>query len=281
MYSEFSWESNKKEKIQGYSWQPQNHPKAAVIIVHGLGEHSNRYKHVIDFFNSNHIAVYSFDIIGHGKSGGKRGHADSYDAIVSDIMRTLSIVKKENAGIPVFVYGHSLGGALALYMALRTKPEVNGYIITSPGLIPADPPVGLRLFLAKSMDKIWPSFTLNNKLYRPGLSRDTSVVDAYNADPLVHPLISTRLGMQFLTKGTWVIAQANELSNPTLLMQGTQDRLVDPAGTKRFSENAPKTLLTYKEWDGYYHELHNEPEKNLVLEAILSWINKNLSERNN
>lgn len=281
MHSEFSWETIKKEKIQGYSWQPTDKARAAVIIVHGLGEHSFRYKHVIDFFNSNHVAVYSFDVIGHGKSGGKRGHADSYDAIVCDITRTLSFVKNENAGVPVFLYGHSLGGALALYTALRTKPEVNGYIVTSPGLIPADPPVGLRLFLAKLMDKIWPSFTLDNQLYRPGLSRDTSVVDAYNADPLVHPFISARLGMQFLTKGSWIIAHANELSNPTLLMQGTEDRLVDPIGAKRFSEDAPKNLLTYKEWNGYYHELHNEPQKDQVLEAILSWMNKCIRERKN
>lgn len=275
MQKELSWKTCKQEEIKGFSWKPKGIVNASLILIHGLGEHSQRYNHVIEFFNKNNISVYALDLIGHGQSAGKRGHADSYDMIASDILHLISIARSENKNVPIFLYGHSLGGALALYIALKMKPEIAGYIVTSPGLIPANPPQGFRLFLAKTMNILGPSFTLDNKLYRPGLSRDEKVVEAYNADPLVHPMISARLGMQLLNNGNWMIDHASELSSPTLLMQGSADKLVDPNGSRQFSEKAPRKYLTYKEWNGFYHELHNEPEKGRVLDFILGWIRNN------
>jgi alpha-beta hydrolase superfamily lysophospholipase len=119
--------------------------------------------------------------------------------------------------------------------------------------------------------------TMDNGLYLPGLARDEKVVEAYKNDPLVTRKVSARLGMELIEKGAWILKHANELDIPLLLMQGTEDKLVNPQGSEEFNAKAPKQWITYKEWKGFFHELHNEPEKMDVLNFELDWIKKQLS----
>lgn len=273
----FSMQSGSGLIIHAQEWKPAGNIKAVIILVHGLGEHCGRYKHVAEFYNNNGITVLSFDHIGHGKSEGIRGHELSYDSTCDDIQMLMDTAKTEYPGLPIFLYGHSLGAAQVLYMILSRKPQIEGAIATSPVLQPAVAPSVLKVTLARLLNKIMPAFTMENDLDLDALSRDENVVKAYKDDPLVTGKISARLGLELLGKGSWIFANAGALNIPLLLMQGSEDRIVDPKCSAKFGACAPKQWITFKEWQGFYHELHNEPEKKDVLDHQLSWITKQLS----
>jgi len=273
---EFSWQTSDNLKIFAQVWQPEKTVRAVIALVHGLGEHCNRYAHVAEFYNQQGIAVVSFDLRGHGRSEGPRGHAPSYDVICDDIQQLLDEAAKRYPEKPIFLYGHSLGGALVLYFTLKRKPAIQGVIATSPGLETAQPVKGVKLVMGRMMNVIFPTFSMTNDLDLSGLSRDPEVAKAYTADPLVHGMISARLGMELLDNGQYVIAHAAEFPLPLLVMVGTADRLVNPAAVATFAEKAPKST-TFKSWEGHYHELHNEPDKQDVLTYESGWIDAQLA----
>ncbi|MDP3450354.1 MAG: alpha/beta hydrolase, partial [Anaerolineaceae bacterium] len=179
-------------------------------------------------------------------------------------------------GLPVFIYGHSLGGNLTLYYCLTQNPQIKGAIVTSPGLATAAPVPPVKLALGKLMYNLMPAMQMDNGLLRSGLSRDPEVEKIYSNDPLVHPKISARLALDLINNGKFIIDHAAEFPIPLLLMQGTGDYIVNPPMTKTFANAAPLSKITFKEWDGYYHELHNEPEKAQVLKTITDWLDLEL-----
>lgn len=255
-------------------WKPEKKAKAVVALVHGHGEYSGRYQHVADFYTKNGLAVISFDLFGHGKSGGQRGHLPEDNAYLSSIDNLLVYASTQYPNLPVFLRGHSLGGELVLWYALDRKPKINGIISTAPLLASFEPVPPLKLFLAKTMNFIYPSFSMKSEINTEALSKDKSVITNYTADPLVHGIISARLGWTILEKGKWLIVHATEFPLPLLLMVGANDRIVDRSSIDKFAEQVPD--IDYKIWDGLYHELHNEPEKEAVLKFELNWINKHL-----
>jgi len=272
--SEFSWQSQDGLSFFGQEWRPEGSARAAVVLIHGLGEHSGRYQHVADYFTRRGLGVVALDHRGHGRTGGKRGHG-SYDAILDDIQHLIQEAEKRYPGLPVILYGHSLGGALVLYYALKRKPHLKGVISTAPGLIPANASGG-QIALAKIMSAIAPGFQINNGLDVTGLSHDPETARAYTADPLVHPKISARLGLDLMQNGQWVIEHAADFPLPLLLLQGSADRLVNPAGARQFAAGLAGKV-TYKVYDGWYHELHNEVEKETVLADMVAWIDQILA----
>lgn len=269
--SEFSWQSQDGLQFFGQEWRPEGGARAVVVLIHGLGEHSGRYQHVADYFTQHGLGVVALDHRGHGRTGGKRGHG-SYDAILDDIQHLIQEAEKRYPGLPVILYGHSLGGALVLYYALKRRPQVKGVISTAPGLIPANASGG-QIALAKIMSAIAPGFQIDNGLDVSGLSHDPETARAYTADPLVHPKISARLGLDLMQNGQWVIEHAAEFPLPLLLLQGSADRLVNPAGARQFAAGLAGKV-TYKVYDGWYHELHNEVEKETVLADMVAWIDQ-------
>lgn len=269
--SEFSWQSQDGLQFFGQEWRPESGARAVVALIHGLGEHSGRYQHVADYFTQHGLGVVALDHRGHGRTGGKRGHG-SYDAILDDIQHLIQEAEKRYPGLPVILYGHSLGGALVLYYALKRRPQVKGVISTAPGLIPANASGG-QIALAKIMSAIAPGFQIDNGLDVSGLSHDPETARAYTADPLVHPKISARLGLDLMQNGQWVIEHAAEFPLPLLLLQGSADRLVNPAGARQFAAGLAGKV-TYKVYDGWYHELHNEVEKETVLADMVAWIDQ-------
>jgi alpha-beta hydrolase superfamily lysophospholipase len=273
-HSEFTWQSKDNLQFYAQEWRPDGEIRAAIGLVHGLGEHSGRYQHVAEFFNQHGIGVVAMDYRGHGRTAGIRGHG-SYDAISEDIDHLLEETSKRYPGLPIFLYGHSLGGALVLYYTLKRRPTLKGVICTSPGLIPAQDPGG-KIILAKIMSAVYPSFTMVNGLDISGLSHDTSVSKAYKADPLVHDKVSARLGLDLVQDGQWIIKHGSDFPLPLLLMQGSADRLVNPTGTIEFAAGGNGNF-TFKLLDGLYHELHNEIEKEAVLGEMVAWIDRQLA----
>ena len=257
--------------LRGRGWAPGAEAKAVVCLVHGLGEHCGRYAHVAEAFNRAGYALMTCDLRGHGKSEGKRGHAANYTALMDDIFQLLETAKEQYPDLPVFLYGHSLGGNLAIHYALRRLPKLAGIVATAPLFRPAAKPPAWKMALLRAMVGVWPSLSISSALEMAALSRDSKVVQAYRNDPLTHDWISARLAVDMLRYGKWNMMHAADLPSPLLLMHGTADRITSPTASREFALRAD-AACTLKMWDGLYHELHNEPEQNQVLDYMLEWV---------
>lgn len=273
---EYTWKSKDGMNLYVHLWAPDGDVRGAIVLVHGLGEHCMRYQHVAEKFTNAGYAVLGFDHRGHGRSEGKRGHISSYDAVMDDIQHQFDEIAKLYPKKPLFLYGHSMGGSFSLYFLLTRKPTLAGAIVTSPGLAVAKPLPPATVFLGKVMSRLNPSMQMSNGLDRSGLSRDPQVIQVYTNDPLVHGFISAKLGMDMLSNGQWMVEHAAEVSVPLLLMQGSADRLVSPPTTEKFASRVTRPDFTFKMWDGYYHELHNEPEKEEILQTMIDWLNQHI-----
>lgn len=275
---ESGWENEADLKFFVRSWVPDKKPKAVVALVHGHGEHTGRYAHVGEAFTRAGYALTAFDLRGHGKSGGPRGHTPDYEALMDDIAAFLGLVAGRYPKLPVFLYGHSTGGNLVLNFALRRKPDVVGVIATDPWLKLAFDVPAARIILARVMDRIAPGFTQNSGLETAAISRDPEIVKAYVNDPLVHEKITVRFYMVIHKSGLWAIEHAAEFPVPLLLMHGTGDRLTSWQASHEFAERAGK-IATWRAWDGWYHEIHNEPEKVKVLKVMTDWMDQRLKKK--
>jgi acylglycerol lipase len=268
---EFTRQSPDKLQFYFQGWEPEASLRAVVCLVHGLGEHTGRYAHVAAALNEAGYAMLGFDLRGHGKSEGLRGHTPTYDALMDDIGRLLDEAAQRYPGKAQFIYGHSLGGNLVLNYALRRKPSLAGVVSTSPAIRVANPLPATQLTLAKVMNRLQPTMQMPNGLALDGLARDPEVIRAYMSDPLVHNKISVRLAVEMLRAGEWALAHAAEFPLPLLLVHGSADQLTSAAATQEFAGKV-RGDCTLKLWDGFYHETHNEPEKVEVLGFMVAWI---------
>jgi alpha-beta hydrolase superfamily lysophospholipase len=251
-----------------------DNPKAVIVLIHGIGEHTGRYDHVGLVLAEKGYVLAGFDMRGHGKSGGPKGHTPSYDSLLDDINVFLMQVEKRFPGQRYFLFGHSMGGNLVLNYALRCKSNLQGVIATSPWLKLAFEPPTSKVMLARLMNTLAPGFTQTSGLDTKALSRDATVVTAYENDPLVHNKISARLFISMYESGLWALDHAAEFPLPLLLMQGSADRLDSLDATKEFATKAG-AKVTLRVWDGFFHELHNEPGKAEVFKMIVEWLEKN------
>lgn len=276
-HEEFYWQSKPGQKIFAQAWVPAQ-VQGVVALVHGLGEHSGRYAHVARRFNEAGLAVFALDLPGHGRTEGKRG-VGSFEACFNEVDHLLGEARQRFPNQPIFLYGHSMGAAITLKYILARKPKISGAIITSPPLaaVSVSP---VKYNLARILSRITPDLTMANGLNVQHISRDAQVVSAYQADPLVHPQISTRLGWDLLSAGDWIRVHAAELTLPLLLVHGSSDLICNSSGSQDFAGRAPASLVTLKLWDGLYHETHNDPEKDEVLAYSLAWIIQHRSPEN-
>ncbi len=270
---EFGWKTGDGLQLYAQGWQPETEIKAVVCLVHGLGEHGGRYAHLAAFLSQAGYVLLVSDLRGHGKSQGQRGYASSFGVLLDDISHLLEEAAKRHPGRPHFLYGHSLGGSLVLDYALRRRPQLAGVIATGPVLRTAFEPPAWKVTLGKIMYRLWPALSMSNELDRQGLSRDPKVVRAYNSDPLVHDRVTARLGIDLLQSGLWAMEHAAEFPLPLLLMHGAADRITSAQASREFAAKAGDRC-TLKIWDGLYHEIHNEPEKEHVFAFLLEWLKR-------
>lgn len=268
----WDWRTVDTLKMFAQKWMPEKDFKASIILVHGFGEHSSRYEHLAEFYCQHSIQVLTYDLRGHGRSEGPRGYIPTPTAYYDDLSEFIKNVKDSVSGKPVFLYGHSMGGMIVLDYVLKYKPTFIGVIATSPLIDTATPMSESTLKLARTLNKIAPKFAMDSGLDRSGLSRDQKVVDAYNADPYIFGKATTRLGVYLADTKVYLQKHASEFSLPLLTMVGSADRIVSKPEVDKFMSANPKA--TYKVWDGFYHELHNEPEKAQVFDYTLAWIKK-------
>ncbi len=270
-YTEFEFSLNEQGVLYAREWQTESKPRGVICLVHGLGEHSGRYANVALKLTGAGYNLLTFDQRGHGKSLGRRGHTPSYATLMDDIDCFIRESLKRFPNLPTFLYGHSLGGNLVLNYILRRQPNFAGVIVTSPWLkLTVELPVFIRPFLIL-LNKLWPTFSISNGLSLNSLSRDHNVVDAYKVDPLVHNRISIRLFVTMDQAGRWAMENAAQFNLPLLLMHGGGDRITSPEATQQFASSVQKDC-TLKIWPGLFHELHNEPEKEEILDYITQWL---------
>lgn len=277
---EFDWKTNPDQcKIYGKCWLPNpNKPiKAMVCLVHGFAEHINRYQYVAEFLNKNGFGLISYDQRGHGKSEGKRGDTPSYEASLENIRELLALASKEFENIPLFLYGHSMGGGMVANYILEKKPEyLKGVIITSPWLRLAFNPPAIKMWLAKMIVKIYPLYSEKSDLDVSGLSTDPAVGIAYKNDSLVHQKITARLLLGVVKAGEDCLKKAKEFHLPLLLMHGTADPITSYKASADFASKVNPEKITFISWENLRHELHNEVKKDEILQKITDWLEKQL-----
>jgi alpha-beta hydrolase superfamily lysophospholipase len=252
-------------------WIPDK-VKGTIVIVHGIGEHIGRYAAIAKEFNRAGYAVFGFDLPGHGHSGGKRGVLPPLEKLLDIISNRLNDAAQCYPHTPHFLYGHSLGGSLVLDYDIRRKPVLSGIIASGVPFKVYQKVPGIKLFLVNLLSGIAPSITMDTGLDLTSLSSDPAVVEAYKTDPLVHSQGSVSFGAYLLKGGPWLLDHANEFPPvPLLLMQGSEDHIVSTEAVRSFAQRC-SSPITYKEWTGFLHEIHHEPDKDQVYKFKIDWL---------
>ncbi len=256
-------------------WRPDGAPRATLAIVHGFGEHSGRYMNVVQHFVPRGYAIYGLDHRGHGRSPGPRGHINAWDEYRDDVRAFTQLAAAQEPQIPVFLWGHSLGGLIALEYALHYPEGLRGVIASAPllGQAGVSP---ILIALARVLSRLAPKFSLSTGLDATTLSRDPAVAPAYTSDPLVHSLATPRLSTEITAAQEWTLAHAGEWRLPLLLFFGTADRLVPPANTRRFFDAVTWADKQKIEYEGAYHEVHNDIIYPQVMADVDQWLEVHL-----
>jgi len=260
------------------AWLPE-HLAAIVVVAHGYAEHSGRYLHVAEYLAAQGIATFALDQRGHGHSEGERALIGRLADCVGDLAQFIGQVRAEYPArqaqgrpAPLFVLGHSMGGAIALQYALTYPQSVNG-LITSGAFVqsaaPAPPWLRALLRLLSWGAPRLPVQPLEAAL----LSRDPAVVSAYDDDPMVYRgKVKARMLDVLLSAGPLVLAQAGRLTLPLLILHGGDDKIAAPEGSRRLHALAGASDKTLRIYQGFYHEILNEPERQQVLDDLTAWV---------
>lgn len=252
---------------------PIEQPKAVVGLIHGFTEHTGRYIHVAEFLNENGFAVAAYDLPGHGNTPGKRGHVDTYDALLDSVQTLLDFIRAQYPDAPVFLFGHSIGGNILANFLIRRKPDIQGAVLQGSWLRMPREPSKVKVGLARLMRNIYPAMQISAKedMIPETMSRDPAVVAAYRTDPLNHGKITPTWFFSTLEAQSYALTHAAEISVPTLVMHGTDDQAAPSSGSEDLVRNGGKNL-TLKLWPGLYHGLHDEPEKHEVMQYMVDWM---------
>ncbi|MCJ7456706.1 alpha/beta hydrolase [Candidatus Bathyarchaeota archaeon] len=271
-HMESSFEGARGTQIYYQAWTPTGRPTATLVMIHGQGDHCGRYAHVAEYMARRNYSIWAQDLRGHGKSGGKRGHVDSFDDYLVDTDRLIRIGKEHDRSSTTILLGHSLGGLLATRFAEERGSELAGLIATAPLFALKMKLPAWKKFIGRTLSSIIPTLTLRTGLDANLLSHDRKIVRDYTGDPLVHGVASARFYTEFLRGADETVNGADQLTLPCLIMHGGADGIVDSSATVGFFKKIASSDKTLKVYDGFYHEILNEPGKESVLGDISTWL---------
>ncbi len=258
-------------------WHPEQAATADVILVHGLGEHIGRYDHVAKALNQAGYAFWAFDNLGHGRSDGQRGHIENWSDYTENIRLFLAMVREQTPDRPLFIYGHSLGALMVLSYLLNQPERLCGLVVSGPPIQPVGVEKPWLAAFARAFSQLLPRLSLNLGLGGESLSRDSKVVRRALADPLMHSVATLRWGTETMAAIATVRSNVSQLVYPTLIIHGAADAISDVQGSHELFEalsQKDKTLLVYPD---NYHELHNDLDREQVLQDIITWLNDHRS----
>jgi acylglycerol lipase len=265
----------RRRQIFWQAWSPDERPGALVFISHGAGEHSDRYGHVADALVADGLAVYAVDHRGHGRSSGPRALIERVDYAVDDLDQLVSQGIEEHPNTPVYLLGHSMGATIALRYASLHQERLAGLIL-SGALAAIEAPGSLRA-AGKLLSAVTPRVGLiqvDPKL----VSRNPGVVSAYVSDSLVfHGKLPARTVAQMASVIDALPESVQSITIPALILYGTEDRLCPPAGSAMVADRIGSADTTVTAYEGLYHEILNEPERDAVLADICAWIDDRLA----
>jgi acylglycerol lipase len=253
-------------------WLPEREPVGVVVVVHGIHEHSGRYAKLAGDLNRHGYAVYAVDLRGHGRSDGDRALIRTFDDYLDDAEMLLARVAAAQPGKPLFLLGHSMGGSVAALLAILRPPNVRGMILSAPAVLVAGGIFPVLRRLASVVSVVWPTL----RLVRLGcrfISRDPAVVEGFKNDPLVfHGRFPVRTGAEILRAAKRIQAGAKDLTLPLLILHGTGDFVTDPRGSRLLASRAGSADKTLRLYNGLYHEVFSEPERNQVVADLVAWL---------
>ncbi len=257
-------------------WTPESAPKALLLLVHGAGEHSERYRPLARYFTRHGYAIAALDHPGHGKSEGRYGHVERFDDFVS----TLDIFQRKVTGdfpqLPQILLGHSMGGLISSLYLLRNQQNVVACVMSGPAIKTDIEPGYLQLLLIRCLSMVAPKSGVL-QLDAAGVSRDPAVVAAYVSDPLVnHDKMSARMVAELFAGMKQVQAEAGQITLPLLLLHGGADVMASPEGSRFLYEHVSSADKTLEIFPGLFHEIFNEPEHEAIFATVLEWCDKRL-----
>ena len=279
MYQNFLLSRKSTTKLTGYKWDVKE-PEGVVCLIHGIGEHAGRYDRIAYMFSQHNIAMVGMDLRGHGFSSGKRGHTAPRSQILEDMDELLEYINCNFPGLPIIMYGHSLGGNLALDYRRRGKQRTlpHAYIVTSPWItLVRKIPNYLYLF-TKVMAMVKPDFIMKSKI-NPEVLGNFEIISKQENQHLIHGNISARTAIDGFEIGEAMISgnlgkTGSEPLKPLLLMHGSADRICSPESSRILAEKE-SSLCQYVEWEGFFHEIHNGnavSDGEEVIQTIIQWM---------
>jgi alpha-beta hydrolase superfamily lysophospholipase len=273
IHQTYQWFSNDGTPLFGQSWVPESKPDKAIVIIHGIGEHSGIYADWANKFVEKNIAVISFDYRGNGKSGGKRGFCFNFNDLLNDIDVITTETEKMFSGIPKIMYGHSLGGNLALNYIMRKKTIFQKAVISSPWLTLSMKISSTKMFFGQFLNYVYPDFTFRAPIHSKDLSRNPELGINHKKDSLIHNKITPRLFFETNKAGEWAMKNPQKLTSPILLMHGETDKITSCESSREFASITIK-YTQLKIWKDYLHELHFDENNQQVFNFVLNWVNE-------
>ena len=269
IYFESSFSASDKIKHYMQGWKPDDNPKAIICLIHGIGEHTGRYDQWAERFSEEGYIFVGFDLRGHGKSEGKRGHFNSIGKLFSDMNIFIKKIKIMFPGIPLILYGHSMGGNIALNYLMNYQGVFKAAIISSPWLRLTSNPSSAAIFMAKVVKSIFPSLLQNTGLNVSNISKDKDEVKRYAENKYIHNKISVSAFVEMSNSADWIMSNPLLLKTPIIMIHGEEDKITSHLATMEFA-NKSKSFSRIKIFKGLFHETHHEPEQDDVFNYLIN-----------
>jgi alpha-beta hydrolase superfamily lysophospholipase len=270
--TEGTFKGNKGLNLFYQCWLPDTNPKAVLLVVPGLAEHSGRYANLVNYFLPRAYAVCGLDTQGHGKSAGPRCYIDKFQDYVNDVKIFFDIVHQRYGDRKVFLLGHSMGSAIAIVYAVQYQDDLDGLIMSGATLKPGSSVSSILKVVVRVISKLFPKMGVA-VIDASTISQDKAVVDAYVNDPLVYRgKVTARLGAELVKTLDKLPALIPQITLPIIIMYGTEDRLSNPEGSQMLYDLVGSRDKTLKKYEGFYHEIFNEPEHLQVMADLEAWL---------
>lgn len=258
------------------NWSVPGEPKAVVMLIHGLGEHCQRYEALAEFLSNAGYALCSMDLPCHGQSEGPRGHVDSFEEFQNAALSLYQYAVENHPSAPVFLLGHSMGGLIATHFLLDHQDKFQGALLSGAAIQSPQEPPAWQVAIISTIAKLVPKLAML-KLDASKVSRDPAVVEAYMSDPLVS---KDKLSARFLVELTNTMEEckdrAEQITLPILIMHGSKDVMTAPQGSQLLHDSVSSSDKKIRIYEGLFHEIFNEPEAETIFEEMVVWLNERI-----
>jgi acylglycerol lipase len=273
VHTERTFESVDKLRLFSRSWERRGQARKAILIIqHGLKDHSGRYGELASALLPLGFAVYAMDLRGHGRSEGRKAYVGKFAHLVSDLRTFIGLVHEQNPGIPLFYFGHSMGGTLGVVTTINRVTDFKGIVLSAPALAPGEGISPALVRITRLLGAVLPWLPLMN-LPNKDFSRDPQIVADMGKDPyIVQKNGPVRTAAQLLQTMGMINLQMEKFSAPVLILHGTADKLTNPVGSQNLAKRSVSLDKTLKLYPGLVHDLVHEPEKSIVIADIVGWL---------